>query len=408
LQSGPVGRKKSCGAIFDGCRPGDGETQKAKEEEKMMRKIIVGIVLVVVVAGALVAVKTMQIKNMIAFGATFTPPPETVATAVAHEEQWQDVLPAVGSVSPAQGVMVAPEIAGTVTEIAFESGATVNKGDLLVKLDTSSEVAQLRAAEAQVSLAKLNLERTQKLRADNTVSQSEFDQADATLKQAQANADSIRATIEKKTIRAPFAGRLGIRLVNLGEQLDVGKGIVSLQSASPLYVDFSLPQQDLAQLQTGLKVRAVCDTYPDTNFFGELIVISPDLDSVTRNVRIRAKFENADGLLRAGMFVRVKVELPGENTVLVIPATAVLSAPYGDSVFVLEPQVTGGKTNLIVQQKFIRTSKTRGDFISVESGLKPGEHVVTAGIFKLRNGMSVQENNAATPEASLTPTPPNS
>ena len=374
----------------------------------MMRKIIVGIVLVVVVAGALVAVKTMQIKNMIAFGATFTPPPETVATAVAHEEQWQDVLPAVGSVSPAQGVMVAPEIAGTVTEIAFESGATVNKGDLLVKLDTSSEVAQLRAAEAQVSLAKLNLERTQKLRADNTVSQSEFDQADATLKQAQANADSIRATIEKKTIRAPFAGRLGIRLVNLGEQLDVGKGIVSLQSASPLYVDFSLPQQDLAQLQTGLKVRAVCDTYPDTNFFGELIVISPDLDSVTRNVRIRAKFENADGLLRAGMFVRVKVELPGENTVLVIPATAVLSAPYGDSVFVLEPQVTGGKTNLIVQQKFIRTSKTRGDFISVESGLKPGEHVVTAGIFKLRNGMSVQENNAATPEASLTPTPPNS
>jgi membrane fusion protein (multidrug efflux system) len=374
----------------------------------MTRKLIVGIVLVVAVAGGLAAVKTMQIKTMIAFGATFAPPPETVATAIAHAEEWQDVLPAVGSVSPAQGVTIAPEIGGTITEIAFESGATVSKGDLLVKLDTSSEAAQLRAAEAQVQLAKLNLERTQKLRADNTVSQSEFDLSDATLKQAQANADSIRATIEKKTIRAPFAGRLGIRLVNLGEQLDVGKGIVSLQSPSPLFVDFSLPQQDLAQLQTGLKVRAVCDSYSDKIFAGELAVISPELDTVTRNVRLRAKFENADGLLRAGMFVRVKVELPCENTVLVIPATAVLSAPYGDSVFVLEPQVANGTTNLIVEQKFIRTAKTRGDFISVETGLKPGERVVTAGIFKLRNGMAVKENNSAVPENSLTPTPPNS
>jgi membrane fusion protein (multidrug efflux system) len=373
----------------------------------MTRKLIVGVVIVVVIAGGLMVVKNTQFKSMGAFGASFMPPPETVATAVAHEEHWQDMLPAVGSVTPAQGVIIAPEIAGTITDIAFESGATVNKGDLLVKLDTSSEDAQLRAAEAQVQLAKLNLDRTQKLRADNTVSQSELDQATATLAQSQANADGIRATIDKKTIRAPFAGRLGIRLVNLGEQLDVGKGIVSLQSPSPLFVDFSLPQQDLAQLQTGLKVRAVCDSYSDTNFLGELAVISPELDTVTRNVRVRAKFENADGLLRAGMFVRVKVELPGEKTVLVIPATAVLSAPSGDSVFVLEPQVVAGKTNLIVQQKIIRTAQTRGDFISVEDGLKPGERVVTAGIFKLRSGMSVRENNSVVPENSLTPTPPN-
>ncbi|MEI7534348.1 MAG: efflux RND transporter periplasmic adaptor subunit [Verrucomicrobiae bacterium] len=374
----------------------------------MTRKIIVGIVLVMVVVGGLAAVKTMQIKKMIAFGATFTPPPETVATAIAHAEQWQDVLPAVGSVSPAQGVIVSPEIGGTVSEIAFESGATVSKGDLLVKLDTSSEAAQLRAAEAQLELAQLNLGIARRLMTNQTVSLVELYTAEAAVKQTQANADTIRATIEKKTIRAPFAGRLGIRLVNLGEQLDVGKGIVSLQSLSPLFVDFSLPQQDLAQLQTGLKVRAVCDSYPDQIFVGELAVISPDLDTVTRNVRLRAKFENTDGLLRAGMFVRVKVELPGETTVLVIPATAVLSAPYGDSVFVVESKVEQGKTNLVVQQKFIRTAKTRGDFISVETGLKAGDHVVTAGIFKLRNGMGVQENNAATPETSLTPTPPNS
>ena len=370
--------------------------------------MLVGIVIVVVIAGGLAAVKTTQIKTMIAFGASFTPPPETVATAIAHEEEWQDALPAVGSVTPAQGVMIAPEISGTVSEIAFESGATVNKGDLLVKLDTSSEDAQLRAADAQLQLAQLNIGIARQLATNQTVSLVELYTAEATLKQTQANADAIRATIEKKTIRAPFAGRLGIRLVNLGEQLDVGKGIVSLQSPSPLFVDFSLPQQDLAQLQTGLKVRAICDSYSDTNFEGELAVISPELDTVTRNVRVRAKFENADGLLRAGMFVRVKVELPGEKTVLVIPATAVLSAPYGDSVFVLEPQVMGGKTNLIVQQKFIRTAQTRGDFISVETGLKPGENVVTAGIFKLRNGMSVQVNNSVMPENSLTPTPPNS
>ena len=373
-----------------------------------MKKLVVGIIIAVVVGGALGLVKTLQIRAMIAAGKTFAPPPETVATAIAHEEQWQDSLPAVGSVTPAQGVTIAPEIGGTVAEIAFESGASVNKGDLLLRLDTSSEEAQLRAAEAQAELARLNAERNRKLRQDNTLSQSELDASEATLKQAQANADAIRAVVGKKTLRAPFAGRLGIRLVNLGEQLEPGKGIVSLQSPAPLFVDFSLPQQELSRLQTGLKVRAVSDSYP-TNFFeGELAVISPDLDLVTRNVRVRAKFENTDGRLRAGMFVSVKVELPGEKTVLVIPATSVLSAPSGDTVFVLEPKIVGGKTNLIVQQKLIVTDLTRGDFISVKSGLKPGERVVKAGIFKLRTGMSAQENNAVTPENSLTPTPPNS
>jgi membrane fusion protein (multidrug efflux system) len=223
------------------------------------------------------------------------------------------------------------------------------------------------------------------------------------LTQAQANADTIRATIEKKTIRAPFAGKLGIRLVNLGERLDAGKGIVSLQSLSPLFVDFSLPQQELARLQTGLKVTAVSDTYPDKVFEGELAVISPDLDAVTRSVRVRAKFENADERLRAGMFVRVSVILPEAQAVLAIPATAVLSAPSGDTVFI----ITGG-TNLVVQQKLIRTGRVHGDFVSVEEGLKAGDRVVSAGIFKLRNGMSVVENNEATPKASETPTPPNS
>ncbi len=277
----------------------------------MTRKLILGIVVVLVVLGGLAAVKTMQIKTMLA--SPFPQQIETIASAVVHEEKWADTLSAVGSVSAAQGVTVAPEIAGTVSQIAFESGAAVKQGDLLVRLDTSSEQAQLRAAEAQVDWAKVSAERLRKLRGDKTVSQSEVDQAEATLKQAQANADAIRAVIEKKTIRAPFAGKLGIRLVNLGEQLDVGKGIVSLQSLSPIYVDFSLPQQDFAQLQTGLKVRAISDAYPSNIFEGEIAAINPDLDAVTRSVRVRAKFANDDELLRAGMFARVTVVLPQEN-----------------------------------------------------------------------------------------------
>ena len=373
----------------------------------MKRKIFTGIGIVAAILIVLAAIKTLQIRALIAAAPSFAPPPSTVSTAIVHEEQWPDTLSAIGSVNAAQGVIVAPEIAGTVTQIAFESGATVNQGDLLVKLDTSSEDAQLRAMEAQVQLAKLNAERTKVLRANNTVSQSELDQAEATLLEAQANADNIRATIAKKTIRAPFAGRLGIRLVNLGEQLDVGKSIVSLQSLTPMYVDFSLPQQDLEKLQTGLKVLVTADAYPGKKFEGDLTAINPDLNATTRSIQLRASFANADQLLRPGMFVRVQVELPGEEKVLAIPATAILSAPYGDAIYLLEPQVAAGVTNLVAQQKFIRTGRALGDFVSVESGLKPGDRVVSAGQFKLHSGDRVLVNNKDIPQPSLSPNPPN-
>ena len=373
----------------------------------MKRKLLLGIIIVVAIGGGLAVVKALQIKTLIGAAALFAPPPETVASAVAREEQWPETIPAVGSVSAAQGVIVAPEIGGKVTEIAFESGAFVKQGDLLVRLDTSSEEAQLRAAEAQAELARLNAERNRKLIEDKTVSQSELDTTEATLKQAQANADAIRAIIQKKTIRAPFAGKLGIRLVNLGESLAVGQGIVSLQSLSPVFVDFSLPQQEFAQLQTGLKVRAFLDAYPTNQFEGELAAINPDLDAVTRSVRVRAKFANDGELLRAGMFARVSVILPEEQPVLVVPSTAVMSAPYGDSVFVITPDDKPGSTNLVAQQKFVRTGRMHGDFISVETGLKAGDKVATAGLFKLRNGISVRENNELAPKPSLAPNPPN-
>ena len=374
----------------------------------MVRNIIVGVAIIFVVLLGLAGVKGWQIGAMIAFGKNFAQPPEMVSSAVAHEEQWQDTLSAVGSVVAVRGVMIAPEIPGTVKDIAFESGADVRKGDLLVKLDTSSEDAQLRAAEAQAEWAKVSAERLRKLRADNTVSQSELDQAEAGLKQAQANADTIRATIDKKNIRAPFAGKAGLCLVNFGQQLDVGKSIVSLQSLSPVYVDFSLPQQDLAKLKAGYEVKATSDAYAGQTFGGKLSAINPDLDAATRSVRLRATFPNDGQQLRPGMFVRVEVILPDSQKVLAIPATAVLNAPYGDSVFVIQPKEEKGATTLVVEQKFIRTGRPHGDFVSIESGLKAGDKVATAGIFKLRNGAAVQENNEDTPKPSLSPTPPNS
>jgi membrane fusion protein (multidrug efflux system) len=370
----------------------------------MTRKLFIGIVFVVLVVAGLAAVKIMQIKTMLAFGASFAPPPETISSATAHAEKWQDSLTAVGSINAAQGVTVAAEVAGTVTEIDFESGAVVAKGDLLLRLDTSSEDAQLDAVKAQVELARLNAERARQLRTDKTVSQSELDSAEATLKQLEANAEEIRATIDKKTIRAPFGGRLGIRLVNLGESLDARKAIVSLQSLAPVYADFSLPQQNLSLLQAGQAVLVTSDAYPGQTFDGTLTAINPDLDAATRSVTLQATLANTNQWLRPGMFVRVAVVLAQAQPMLVVPATAVLSAPYGDSVYLIEPS-TNAAGGLVVRQQFVRTGQSHGDFVSVLTGLKPGDRVVSAGLFKLRNGAPVTVNDDIMQKPSKTPNP---
>lgn len=373
----------------------------------MIKKVIIAVVAVVLVFVALAGVKVLQIKTLIAFGKSFVPPPETVSTATAREDKWQDSLSAVGSINAVQGVTITAEIPGTIREIAFESGATVNQGDVLVKLDISSEDAQLRALEAQADLAQTNLARMKSLRAENTVSQSELDQAETSVKQFVANADNLRATIAKKIIRAPFAGRLGIRQVNTGQYLEAAKPIVSLQSLTPVYGDFSLPQQDLARIQTGLQVRVISDTYPGKTFTGTLTAINPDLDPITRSVKLQATFDNAEQLLRPGMFARMEIVFPEVKPVLAIPATAVLSAPYGDSVYVVEPS-TNTSGGFEVRQQFIRVDRAKGDFVSVVSGLKAGENVVSSGMFKLRNKMAVTVNNDIVPKSDKKPNPSDS
>ncbi len=379
----------------------------------MIKKIFVYIATVfglLVVIVALGGTKKLQFAAMGAAGAAFDPPPETVTAQVATEETWENILTANGSVAPVQGVMVGAEVPGKVVSINFESGANVAVGDLLVQLDVSTESAQLRAAESVADLAKINLGRARELREKGTNASSDLDAAEAQAKQAAAAADNLRAVIAKKSIRAPFTGRLGIRLVQLGQILRDGESIVTLQTVDPIYTNFALPQQFLASLKVGENVRLTTDASPGETFPGKITAIAPEIDAVTRNVRIQATFANPAAKLRSGMFGSVAVLLPPTGSSLVIPSTAILHAPYGDSVFVITEgkNAKTGAAEKTIRQQFIRVGTARGDFVTVVAGLKPGEWVVTTGVFKLRPGMSVIVDNALAPKAELAPKPANS
>jgi membrane fusion protein (multidrug efflux system) len=268
----------------------------------------------------------------------------------------------------------------------------------------------LRSAEADAELARVAQERARNLRKDNVISQSEFDTADATFKQKVAQVDNMRAITAKKTIRAPFDGEAGIRQVNPGQMVPAGQQIVSLQALDPIFVNFALPQQRLSELKEGLVVRVTTDAVAGQQFKGKLTAINSQVDEVTRNIQVQATLENKERLLQPGMFVTATVILPQEQTTIVIPATAISYAPFGDSVFVIEKKhdEKTKKDGLVLRQQFIRTGETRGDFVAVTEGLKPGEQVASTGVFKLRNGASVVIDNTMAPNPQLHPTPPNS
>ncbi len=373
----------------------------------MKKTIIFTIIGLLTIIGILGGIKGLQINRMIAQGSQSVPPPETVTTAVVQTDFWESRLAAVGSLVAVQGVMVTAELTGKIVRIAFDPGTKVHAGDLLVQQDTSSEAAQLRAAEATVELAKLNFERLKKLLDRRTIAQSQYDNAEAQYKEGVARADAIRAVIAKKNIRAPFAGRLGIRLVNLGQILNEGEPIVSLQSINPIFVNFSLPQQQLAQVQTGLTVRITSDALPGQAIEGKITAINPEVDAATRNIRIQATVANQQELLRPGMFVNVAVVLPAAKNVLAVPATAVLYAPYSDSVFVVDEKKSENSSDpgLVVRQQVVQLGEKRGDFVAVVAGLEAGETIVSTGAFKLRNGQAVVVDNTLAPEFKLAPKP---
>lgn len=364
--------------------------------------VVVGLV---VVTGAITGIKALQIGRMAA--QVKQPPPEIVTTAVAQMQIWESTLTAVGSLVAVQGVVIAAEMSGKVVKIAFEPGSMVKAGDLLIQQDIAAEEAELRAAEATAGLTKLTLERARRLLAEGTFSQAEFDKADADHKQARAQVDNIRAVIAKKTVRAPFAGLLGIRLVNLGQMLSPGDQIVSLQTLDPIYANFSLPQQQLTRIRPDLKVRVATDALPGEIIEGAITAINPQVETATRNIMVQATIPNGNQHLRPGMFVNVTVLLPEQNKVLVIPSTAVLNAPYSDSVFIVENAAPDkqGSADKAARQQFVKLGERRGDFVAVIAGLKEGETVVSTGVFKLRNGQAVTVDNTLSPEFKLSPTP---
>jgi membrane fusion protein (multidrug efflux system) len=375
----------------------------------MKKRIILASAALLLLVALLGGIKFLQIRRMIDAGAQFVPPPETVTTARVQPDSWESSLTAVGSLTAVQGVTVAAELPGKVARIVFEAGAPARKGELLLQQDTSSEQAQLPGAEATVTLAKRNLERARELLAQRVISAAEFDSAEADYKLAVAAADNIRAAIGKKTIRAPFSGRLGIRLVNLGQILKEGDAIVSLQSLDPIYADFTLPQQELARIGAGVAVRVTSDALPGATVEGKVTAINPEVDAATRNVRVQATVANPAERLRPGMFVNVAVVLPERREVLAIPATAVLYAPYSDTVFVVEEKKDEqtGTVGKVLRQQIVRLGEKRGDFVAVTSGLKAGQEVVSTGVFKLRNGQAVVVDNTLAPEFQLAPRPEN-
>jgi membrane fusion protein (multidrug efflux system) len=353
----------------------------------------------------LAGIKALQIVKMTS--AKEQMPPTTVTSAQVKAENWAPILSSVGTVSAVQGAMVAAELGGTVSEIKFQNGATAKKGDVLLKLDASAEEALLRSSEAEAQLAQVDVQRARDLASRKVVSESELDAAESKWRRLTAVVDQMHSNIQKKTIVAPFDGELGIRQVNVGQMINAGQEVVQLQALDLVFIDFALPEQNLAQLSTGLEVHVRTDALPDREFVGKLTAIDSVVDQVTRNVSLQATLENRDRALRPGMFAKVEVMLPMKHSVVVIPATAISYAPYGDSVFVIEKRkdAKSGRESQVLRQQFIRTDETRGDFVTVTNGLKGGELIVSSGVFKLRNGMEVTINNDLAPKPQLAPRP---
>ncbi len=372
----------------------------------MTKKILLTLLGLGLVLGGIVALKAVQIMNLIGFATALEEaglPPVAVATTTAREENWEEALRFVGTLRPVQGVMLTAEAGGRLASIEVENGAAVAKGQVLFRLDSSVEEAELASAEARANLAKLNFERASELLAKRIVARSEYDNAKAEYDADLARVENWRALIDRKIIRAPFSGRVGIRRVNLGQTVKPGDELIPVHQSNPIFVEFAVPQTRLASIAVGQKLRVVSDGVEEP-VEGTITAINPVVDESTRTALVQGLLHNPEDRLRAGQFAEVDVLLPREHPVVAIPATALVSEAYGDSVFVVEEE--DGKT--VARQQFVQLGMRRGDFVEVTKGLRAGERVVSAGAFKLDNGTAVVPNDAMQPEASQTPSPANS
>jgi len=375
-----------------------------------MRYLIVILGLVGLI-GALVAIKGSQISMLMGMGEAMKkagPPPEVVATTTAQRQTWESTLTAVASVVTAKGVALSNDAPGIVSRIHFESGDAVKQGDVLVELDTSVERAQLASLKAKRELADISVKRSKALATSGAVAQSQVDADESSFKSLTADAGALSAQIARKVIRAPFSGKLGIRTVNLGQYLAPGTIVTTLEAERSIFVDFRLPQEDLSQLAVGMPVRALPSGSGTPIAVGSISAIDPSIDPMTRTIKVRASLPEVEDKLRPGMFLRAEVVLPQKADVVAVPQTAIVHASYGDSVFVTEQKPgPDGKERKVAQQQFVKVGQPRGDFVSVVDGLKADQEVVTAGAFKLRNGIPLKVNNVGGPQPSLDPHPEN-
>jgi membrane fusion protein, multidrug efflux system len=372
---------------------------------KFMNKIkafFIALLLLILVFVVLAGVKGSQIAMMMASGEDFVPPPESVSVTAVTRQSWSNSFTAIGTVLADEGVVVSAEVSGKVKRIAFKNGAYVEAGTVLLEQESGNEQAQLRAAMARLTLTKQNYKRLVELRRDIIATQSELDTSKQQLDSAQADVDNLSLTLEKKVLRAPFSGRLGIRVVDIGADLQPGSEVVSLQASNRVKVNFPVPQHKLKAISIGLPVSVSLDQH-SVVVQGEVTAIAPELNSVSRNAIVQSLLDNNDKALVPGMAVSVNVTLAEPSQVLAVPATALIYAPFGDTVFVVEKAKQGA--GLLARQQFVRIGASRGDYVEILEGINEGDEVVTSGAFKLFNGQSVIKTDSPAPQYSLNPTP---
>jgi membrane fusion protein (multidrug efflux system) len=371
-------------------------------------RYLLAILALLCLVGGLAAVKYKQISSLISAGHAMQkagPPPEAVGSFVSRHDSWPETLDAVGSIAPAKGVTLSNDAPGVVSAIHFESGAVVKEGQILLDLDSNVERSQLASVEARRELAQVNATRTRVLVASDAIARSQQDTDDSVVKTSRSDLTLLQAQIARKVVRAPFSGRLGIRQVNLGQYLNSGTAIATLESTTTVFVDFTLPQQRLRDIALGMPVRVTIEGEGVAPADGSISAVDPSIDSATRSIKLRASIPNGDEKLLPGMFALVSVLLPGAHDVVIIPAPALVHASFGDSVFIVEDRKDGpGKS---ARQQFIKVSETRGDFVAVSQGITVGQEVVTAGAFKLRNGAPIVVDNTVQPKPELSPHPEN-
>jgi len=376
----------------------------------MIKRMLIMLVLVAVVLGGIFGFKNFVNGKIKEFMTGPTGPghqTQTVSTAKAVPTDWQSRIEAVGSLRAVNGADLSIELAGVVDKLNFQSGDDVEAGKELLKLRDDDDVAKLKSLEAQADLAKITYDRDVKQLNAKAIAQAIVDNDEANLRNLRAQVDQQRALVEKKTLKAPFAGHLGIRQVDLGQYLAAGTAIVTLQALTPLYVDFLLPQMALAKIQVGQSLKVKVDTFGDKEFPGKITSINSRVDVTTRNVQVRATIDNNDHKLLPGMFATVSIDSGAPQKLITLPQTAIAYNPYGNLVYVVDNKGNGpdGKPRLVVRQTFVTTGATRGDQVSVLKGVKEGDEVVTAGQMKLRNGVGIVVNNTVAPTNDVNPKP---